>query len=103
MSYTQLTEVERYQIHTFLKPGYEHNRIVDELNRSPSTISRELKRNRGLRGYRPVQAWRLPMSVSRRIAIPRLKRRPGGASSVCALEGSLAEPSYKVCPAKQSH
>jgi len=58
MSYTQLTEVERYQVHTFLKPGYEHNRMAEELNRSPSTISRELKRNRGLRGYRPAQAWR---------------------------------------------
>ena len=56
MSYTQLTEVERYQIQAFLKAGYNQNMIAKELNRSPSTISRELRRNRGLRGYRPSQA-----------------------------------------------
>ncbi len=59
MSHTQLTEIERYQIHAFLKAGYNQKSIAKELNRSTSTISRELKRNRGLRGYRPAQAQRL--------------------------------------------
>lgn len=33
--------------------------IAEQLERSPSTISRELRRNRGLRGYRPGQAQKL--------------------------------------------
>ena len=59
MSYTQLTEVERYQIQSFLKAGYSQKSIAGELNRHPSTIGRELSRNTGLRGYRPQQAHRL--------------------------------------------
>ncbi len=59
MSYAQLTEVERYQIRAFLKAGYSKKAIATELNRHASTISRELERNTGLRGYRPQQAQRL--------------------------------------------
>lgn len=59
MSYTQLTEVERYQIQSFLKAGYTKKQIARELGRHPSTISRELMRNTGLRAYRPQQAQRL--------------------------------------------
>jgi IS30 family transposase len=64
MSYHQLTENERYQIYVMKKAGHRQNEIADLLGRSPSTISRELQRNQGLRGYRPKQAQRL--SVSRR-------------------------------------
>ena len=59
MSYNQLTENERYQIDAFIKAGFTQKEIADQLGRSPSTISRELKRNCGLRGYRPAQAQRL--------------------------------------------
>jgi IS30 family transposase len=59
MSYKQLTENERYQIYTLLKVGFSLKAIAAELNRHPSTISRELKRNKGLKGYRPKQAQRL--------------------------------------------
>ena len=59
MNYTQMTERERYQIKAYLTAGYTQKAIANELNRTPSTISRELKRNRGLRGYRPQQAQRL--------------------------------------------
>lgn len=58
MSYKQLTEVERYQIHSFLKAGYTKKKIAQELGRHASTIGRELTRNKGLRGYRPQQAQR---------------------------------------------
>ena len=64
MSYHQLTENERYQIYVMKKAGHRQNEIADLLGRSPSTISRELRRNQGLRGYRPKQAQQL--SVSRR-------------------------------------
>ena len=52
MSYTQLTEVERYQIWSFLTAGYTKQQIAKVLGRHPSTISREIARNTGLRGYR---------------------------------------------------
>lgn len=44
MNYKQLTEHERYQIYTLLKVGFRLKAIAAELNRHPSTISRELKR-----------------------------------------------------------
>ena len=59
MNYKQLTENERYQIYTMKKPGYSQKDIANFLDRDPSTISRELVRNQGLRGYRPAQAQRL--------------------------------------------
>lgn len=59
MSYHQLTENERYQIYTMKKLESSQKEIAQLLGRSPATISRELKRNQGLRGYRPVQAQRL--------------------------------------------
>jgi len=56
MNYKQLTEHERYQIYVMNKAGHCQTAIAHWLDRSPSTISRELRRNRGLRGYRPGQA-----------------------------------------------
>ena len=59
MSYKQLTENERYQIYVMNKAGHRQKEIADLLERDSATISRELKRNQGLRGYRPAQAQRL--------------------------------------------
>ena len=59
MHYHQLTETERHQIYAFRKAGLSQSDIAQELKRSKSTISREFKRNTGLRGYRPHQAQRL--------------------------------------------
>ena len=55
-SYTHLTHCERYQISAFLRSGKSINSIAKELNRNKSTISREIRRNSGLRGYRSHQA-----------------------------------------------
>lgn len=57
--YTQLTQEERYQIYALRKAGHTQNEIAETLGRDPSTISRELRRNKGLKGYRPAQAHRL--------------------------------------------
>jgi len=54
--YTQLTQEQRYQIYAFLKAGFSQSAIANEINVHKSTISRELRRNRGLKGYRPKQA-----------------------------------------------
>ncbi len=59
MNYTQLTENERYQIYVMKKAGHRQKVIATLLGRNASTISRELCRNQGLRGYRPGQAQRL--------------------------------------------
>jgi IS30 family transposase len=56
MKYKHLTEDERYQIDELLREGYSQLAIANRLNRSSSTVSRELKRNKGERGWRPRQA-----------------------------------------------
>lgn len=58
-SYTQLTEHERYQIKALLSAGHNKKEISSILGRHKSTITREVKRNTGKRGYRPKQAHRL--------------------------------------------
>jgi IS30 family transposase len=57
--YTQLTEHQRYQIYALMKAGHNQTGTADIIGVHKSTISRELCRNRGLRGYRPAQAQRL--------------------------------------------
>ena len=59
MNYTHLTQGERYQIAILNKAGHGQSEIARVMNRHPSTISRELRRNRGQRGYRPKQAHEL--------------------------------------------
>lgn len=59
MNYQHITENERYQIYALRKAQHTISDIARLLNRHKSTISRELARNRGLRGYRPQQANRL--------------------------------------------
>ncbi len=54
--YTQLTREERYQIYALKAAGQDQTEIAQILGRHKSTVSRELCRNRGLRGYRPKQA-----------------------------------------------
>jgi len=56
MNYSQLAEYERYQIYSLKKAGHTQVEIAELLGRHPATISRELRRNSGLRGYRPRQA-----------------------------------------------
>jgi len=54
--YSQLTQEQRYHISGLLKVGSYQNTIADAVGVHKSTISRELRRNRGDRGYRPKQA-----------------------------------------------
>ena len=56
MRYRQLTQDQRYQIYAFVKANWTQLAIALEVGVHPSTISRELSRNRGCRGYRPKQA-----------------------------------------------
>ena len=54
--YRQLTEEDRIEIYAMKQAVKEQNKIAVKLGVHPSTISRELARNTGLRGYRPKQA-----------------------------------------------
>jgi IS30 family transposase len=56
MSYKQLAREQRYQIYALKRAGQNQTQIARVLGRHKSTISRELKRNRGQKGYRPQQA-----------------------------------------------
>ena len=71
-SYTQLTQVERYQISALRKAGHRQKEIAKVLKRCTSTISRELARNQGLRGYRPAQAQRFAESRRQSKALRRI-------------------------------
>jgi IS30 family transposase len=70
--YTQLTQEERYQIYILKKAEYSQTEIAGLLERSKSTISRELRRNRGLKGYRPQQAHNLALERRYDKAQPRI-------------------------------
>jgi IS30 family transposase len=55
-NYKQLNQVQRYQIEILKKAGKNQKEIAELLGVSPATISRELNRNKGQKGYRPKQA-----------------------------------------------
>jgi IS30 family transposase len=55
-TYKQLTYELRCQIYALKKIGLSQNKMARQLNVSQSTISRELSRNTGKRGYRIKQA-----------------------------------------------
>lgn len=56
MSYSQLTFEQRAEIKAYQKIGLNQTAIADLVGVHKSTISRELKRNTGQRGYRSKQA-----------------------------------------------
>lgn len=62
MSYTQLTQEQRYQIYALKKIGHNQMEIANVISVHKSTVNRELQRNRGRRGYRPKQAHQLALS-----------------------------------------
>ena len=55
----QLTQEQRYQIQALMKADHNQTEIAGVIGVDKSTISRELKCNCGLRGYRPNQAQHL--------------------------------------------
>ena len=72
---TQLTQEERHQIEALLKRGHPQSRIAVVLKRHKSTVSLEVRRNRGLRSHRPKQAQHL--ALARREAKARPRIAPG--------------------------
>jgi IS30 family transposase len=71
--YAQLTQEQRYHIYAHKKTGhFTQSEIAAMLGVHKSTISRELSRNRGGRGYRPKQAHELALMKRRAHARPRI-------------------------------
>jgi IS30 family transposase len=56
MNYKQLAREQRYQINILKKAGHNQSCIAQMIGCHKSTISRELRRNRGQKGYRHYQA-----------------------------------------------
>src|SRR5450756_795453 len=60
MNYKHLSQVERYQIDALMKAGNNQTQIALVLGRNKATISREVARNTGKRGYLAHQLASLP-------------------------------------------
>ncbi|MDP1541316.1 MAG: IS30 family transposase [Anaerolineales bacterium] len=70
-TYWQLTQEQRYQIYALRKTKHSFSEIATVIGVHKSSVSRELKRNQGKRGYRPQQAHEL--ALGRRLkATPRI-------------------------------
>ncbi|WP_419615746.1 IS30 family transposase [Thiolapillus sp.] len=103
--YRQLTQEARYQITALKVLGYTQRQIARETGRSASTISRELRRNRGIEGYQAETAQRVA-DRRRREAGKRHKRTPELIAWVEArlrddwspeqIAGSLREAGYPL-------
>jgi len=75
MLYSQLTEGERNQIYALKQAQVSHRKVAKILKRDVSTVGREIRRNRGQRGYRPRQA---NLKAQERRRVPRsIKMTPG--------------------------
>lgn len=72
MSDTQLTQQQRYRIYALGKGNHGQREIADIIGCHPGTISRELRRNRGMKGYRPRQAHGLAIARRQDKARPRI-------------------------------
>ena len=83
--YKQLTEVQRYQISALLKAENFKQDIAKNIGVSPSTISREIERNTGKRGYRPKQAH--IKAMRRREAADKAIKMT--AATVCLIETKI--------------
>ena len=72
MAYTQLTQEQRYQIYALLKTEHSQIKIATVIGVHKTTISREVRRNCGKRGYRPKQAHRLSLNRRRNTVTKRI-------------------------------
>ena len=63
MTYTHLTRDERYQIAILAKAGHDQSQIAEVMNRHRSTISLELRRNRGPVSYTHLDVYKRQLPV----------------------------------------
>ena len=85
--YTHLTQEERYHIYELRAMGKSMRQAAKELKRDQSTVAREIKRNKGARGYRPHQAHNLACERRRGCANgPRVAEQTWSAAQLMIKE-----------------
>jgi IS30 family transposase len=62
MSYSRVTYDDRIKIHCLLQQGKKQSEIAKIIGKDKSTVSREIRRNKGGRGYRSGQAHGLALA-----------------------------------------
>ena len=82
-SYRHLSGEEREELSRGLAAGRSLRWIAGELGRAPSTLSREVRRNRSTRGYRAVSGARRALLRTRRPRRPRRLADPWLWRYVC--------------------
>lgn len=75
-AYRRVTAEDRFQLKTYLSAGLNQSEIAVKLGFNKSTISRELSRNTGGRGYRIKQAQRLSEGRQAWRGLPRKLDKP---------------------------
>jgi transposase, IS30 family len=93
MEYKHLTEEEIYQIDDLQREGFNQAKIAIKIGRSPSTLSRELRRNHGERGWRPRQA---QLKAADRLAA----RGTNNAKKISEVAWQYAEKHLKISGAQ---
>ena len=98
MNYKHLSQIERYQIASLMKAQHSITQIASLIGRHKSTISRELRRNAGSRGYRPKQACERAFERSKHsrnayTAEPRVKEQ---AAALLRLQWSPEQVASKL-------
>ena len=88
-NYTHLTQAQRYQISVLLQTETCISEIARIIGCHKSTVSREIKRNKGGRGYRPKQAHSL---ATKRRVINSAKITPFGWAYIEHLLGKHYSP-----------
>ena len=75
-SYNHLTRDQRCQLYTLNRSGKPVGKIAEALEVHRSTLYRELRRNKGQKGYRYQQAHAKAIERKKIIAGNRLKMKP---------------------------
>lgn len=100
MSYKQLILEQRYEIRAYMQAGFSKNDVAGFIGVHKSTVTREIQRNTGLRGYRPRQAHQRAMERMRAAAkhirfTPDVKDK---VESLLELDFGIAIPSGQSGP-----
>ncbi|MEZ5462805.1 IS30 family transposase [Dokdonella sp.] len=88
MRYTHLSQYERYQIQRLFRAGVSIRWIARVIERCPSTVSRELRRNAGTGQYRSATAQHFSeQRRNRASAVPRISLSEWRRVDECLREG----------------
>ncbi len=75
MTYAQLTYEQRYQIKALLDIDTPRHKIAETVGVHKSTVTREINRNSGKRGYRPNQAHEKALARKQEKSKPRISEK----------------------------